>query len=94
MRQAGPTSGAAARVLRVDCLLTKEGPNRITICLSVLHQTERKPERLSLTRTLSWDDLPREVRSGFIHTGKRELAFVLCESEQGGKKTTTDQNKS
>jgi hypothetical protein len=79
-RGGGPASG----VVRVECALAKETANRIKLCLRVLCQTETKPEMISFERVLSWDGLPREIRSEFIRSGNKELHYVLCESSKVG----------
>ena len=67
--------------LRLECRFTKLSPNNIKIHIDALYIKSNTPYSTSLTKEIAWDEVPQDVRSEFIHSGKVELIYVLGGAE-------------
>jgi len=75
-------SVATPSSLRVKCTFRKISPAMIDFTVHAHYAGDGKPTITSLSREISWDDVPRDVRREFIRTGERELHYALGESVQ------------
>ena len=67
----------ASSAMHLECTFRKLSAVTIEMEIVAAFLKEGKPMTSTLRRQLSWDDLPANVRSDFIHTSLRELHYSL-----------------
>lgn len=72
-------------VRRVDCTITKASATKASVTVRVLQVAASAPALLTLARECGWDELPREVRAGFIRQPIKEQVFVVIERSQSNR---------
>jgi hypothetical protein len=78
--RSGASSDLAQKLnVRIDCSLKKVSASRLAVTLSVAYLKEGKVNLTRISQEVSWDDLPREIRSRFIKENPDELCYVIVE---------------
>jgi hypothetical protein len=63
--------------LRLECTFRKLNSSTLEIQVAAIYLRDGAPRTTTLTRILSWDEVPADVRREFIHTGKTELHYSM-----------------
>lgn len=79
LRQEGKVTESqnATPVLHMECTFRKLSASTVEIEIVAAFLKDGKPMASTLSRQLSWDDVPANVRSDFIHTSQKELHYSL-----------------
>ena len=77
----GKTGNNSKIPLRLECIFKKLSPINTVITINAVYIKSNTPFKTSLTRELSWDQIPSDVRREFIHSRKIELVYVLGDPE-------------
>lgn len=72
----------ATPALHMECKFRKHSASIVEMEIVAVFFKDGKPMTSTLSRQLSWDDLPANVRSDFIHTSQKELHYSLGSSAQ------------
>ncbi|MGD1086655.1 MAG: hypothetical protein ABSA47_18105 [Verrucomicrobiota bacterium] len=70
--------------LRIDCTIKKLSAARAAVTISIALTKDSRPILARVHREVSWDELPREIRSEFIRNNPAELCYVIAEQPDGG----------